>query len=126
MLEKILSLFGLSDGNTETPSRPIDTTRIIQQIRSREEHDIPQGKLIYSLELEAYSLHLDHEFTGHYRISVFLGNHKIFGFTITEEDISDEEFAAIWETIIRFLRDDPSPKKMPNTSLLKSHFFGKP
>lgn len=126
MLEKILSLFGLFNGKVEAASRPIDTTRIVQQIRSREEHDIPQGKQIYSLDLEAYSLHLDREFTDHYRISVFLGNHKIFGFTVTQKDISDEEFKTIWKTIIRFLRDDPSPKKMPDTLLLKSHFFGKP
>lgn len=124
MLDKIFSLLGLQ--NSEKPQKSVDTEKIVREIRLAEEQEISTGKRIYAIDYMHYNLILDREFTGNYRISVFTGNHKIYGFSITEEDITDKQFATIWDKVIAFLKDDPSPQTMPDDKFLKTHFFGNP
>ena len=124
MFKKIFELFKTDN---QPPAREsIDTKRIVQQIRNNEEEDRPSGRKIYSFDFKNYHINLDREITGQYRISVFLGNHKVYGFLITEEDIPDQQFVEIWDQIIRFLDENPSPKKMPDSEELTAHFFGNP
>ncbi|HKK46360.1 MAG TPA: hypothetical protein VJ964_12620 [Balneolaceae bacterium] len=130
MLKKILSLIGFSNktsdsGNSSQPQ--IDIDNLVQQIRDREkQNDIPRGKQIHTLEIKRYTVSLDREFTGKYRISIFSGPHKVFGFNIIEEHPTDEQLAEVFKQIIFFLTNNPSAKTLPESHLFKAHFFGNP
>lgn len=129
MFEKILTIFGL-DGQTnysDSSIPEIDTDKLVKKIRLREEqNDIPQGKQIYSFEVEGYSVTLDREFTGKYRISALVGPHKVFGFSVTPEKLTDDQLASIFEQVISFLTKEPSASNLPENELYKAHFFGNP
>ncbi len=130
MLDKLWSMIGLgknSNHDTETTFKSPEPRIIVQNIRNQEEQkDIPQGKQIFSFDHHEYSISIDREFTDHYRISVFVGNHKVYGFTINDKEISDDRFADIFEKIISFLDHKPSVDSLPDDEWFKSHFFGTP
>jgi len=130
MLNKILSLFGFNNktnNGRESNRQKVDVDKLVQQIRNNEEQNkIPQGKQIHNFELEGYSVSLDREFTGKYRISAFIGPHKVYGFNIAKKEASDEQLADILRRIITFLANNPSVKTLPQNDLFDSHFFGNP
>lgn len=130
MLDKFLSLIGLgknSNHDTETSFDAPDPDMIVQNIRHHEsEREIPQGKQIFNFDHQEYSISVDREFTEHYRISVFVGNHKVYGFTIIDKEVPDDQFADIFKKIISFLNHNPSIDSLPDEEGFKSHFFGTP
>jgi hypothetical protein len=130
MLDKLLSMIGLgknSNHDVDSSFNSFEPDFIVQNIRNQEEQkEIPQGKQIFGFDHDEYSISVDREFTNHYRISVFIGNHKVYGFTINDKEISDEQFTDIFEKIISFLDHNPSVESLPDDKGFKSHFFGTP
>lgn len=128
MFEKLKSLFGIRPPLDHGPNSAdsVDCQKIVATIRRRERQEIPVGRKIYDLQFKQFDLVLDREFTGHYRISVFQDHHKVYGFTISDKEISDENFAKVWKMVTQFLGNTPSPKHLPEHQLMQSHFFGYP
>jgi hypothetical protein len=126
MFNWLRSLLGITNASTEAEpaANNVDCQQIVGNIRSKERSEIPVGRKIYDLSFKEFEILLDREFTGHYRISVFQNQHKIYGFTVSEKEISDDEFVVVWEIIIDFLSNNPSPKQLPDHDLMNSHFFG--
>lgn len=129
MFDKLRTWLGIKNETEMSSSNPAETLnpqKIVQKIRSREDDEMPRGQTIYRLDYNGYHLILDREFTGRYRISVFNGQHKNYGFTIADQQISDEEFAVAWDQIIGFLDANPSIQTLPDNKLIKGHYFGNP
>lgn len=130
MLEKILSFIGIDNNSSSgksAQSRSVEPTTVVRKIRHQEQlRDIPQGKKIHGFDYLEYSISVDCEFTGQYRISVFIGNHKVYGFIINDKDISDEHFTDAIEQILDFLSNEPSVQTLPDSNRFQSHFFGNP
>jgi len=128
MIKKILSFFGFNrQPDRKKDEFQIDTAKLVQEIRDREvENNIPQGKQIHSFKYDDFIISLDKEFTGRYRISIFIGSHKVYGFTLTQDEPSDEKLETIFEQIITFLSHAPSVENLPKSDLYKAYFFGNP
>jgi len=129
MFKKLISLigFGEASSNDDTTNQQVDINELVKQIRAKEtREDIPQGKQIYSISYDQYAISLDREFTGCYRISIFLGSHKVYGVSISKEELTDEELGTIFQQVFSFLGDNPSVKTLPKSDLFKAHFFGNP
>jgi len=127
MFEKLRSLLGLKskpDNNINLRSTK-DTKRIVESIRKREEEDPTSGNKIFSLEYGEFSILLDREFAGRYRISAFREQHKVYGFTISDKEVTDDQFEQVWDYVLMFL-EDPTPADMPESKLMETHFFGHP
>ncbi len=126
MFDTIRSLLGFESKPYNTNKREtLDTGQIVQSIREQEQQDEAIGRKILSLDYQQFELLVDREFTGRYRISAFKGQHKIYGFTVSEKEISDQQFKTVWNDILKFL-DHPSPNKLPESEQLSAHFFGHP
>ncbi len=116
-----------SNHDTQSEVKSFDPGFIVQRIRKQEKkREIPQGKQIFSFDHGGYTISVDREFTEHYRISVFVGNHKVYGFTIVEKEVSDKQLTNIFENIISFLSHKPRVDSLPDDKRFKSHFFGTP
>ena len=128
MFDRLKSLLGIrpTPNGDSDPADSIDCQQMVANIRRRERDEIPVGRKIYDLQFGQFDVTLDREFSGHYRISVFQDHHKIYGFTINDKEISDENFVKVWEIVTKFLGKNPSPKHLPDHQLMKSHFFGYP
>ncbi|MDZ7681832.1 MAG: hypothetical protein U5J63_09030 [Fodinibius sp.] len=128
MFTKLKSLLGISPATTtDTGSaESVNCRQIVKNIREQGPQEVPVGQKIYDFSFEQFTITLDREFTGHYRISVFQNHHKVYGFTVNDKQISDKDFVTVWEIIIQFLGNDPSPKQLPEHKLIKAHFFGPP
>lgn len=128
MLEKLLQLLGLAKNSSQEsdPGGSIDIEAIIEKIRTREQDELATGRKIVRFDYRSFEIILDREFTGRYRISVFQGQHKCYGFAIQKKELTDEEFKHIWERVIGFLGHSPSPARLPEHELWKAHFFGNP
>lgn len=127
MFKKLISLIGLGEPRAEVDNidQQIDINGLVKQIRDQEaKGKIPQGRQIFSTSYEGYSICLDREFTACYRISVFLDSHKIYGFRITKEELTDEELGSVLEQVFLFLANEPSVKTLPESELFQAHFFG--
>lgn len=127
MFEKLRSLLGFEKNayNKTNLRATKDTEHIVESIRKREKEDPTSGNKIFSLDFGEFSILLDREFTGRYRISAFREQHKVYGFTISDKEIPDERFEQAWDHVLRFL-EDPSPADMPESKLMETHFFGHP
>lgn len=130
MLDKLLSMIGLgknSNHDSQSEVKSFDPDFVVQRIRNQEkEREISQGKQIFSFDHQEYTISVDREFTEHYRISVFVGNHKVYGFTIVKKEVSDKQLSNIFEKIISFLNHKPTVESLPDDEMFKSHFFGAP
>lgn len=127
MFENLRSLLGFeskADNNINLRATK-DTKRIVESIRKREEEDPTSGNKIFSMDYGEFSILLDREFTGRYRISVFREQHKVYGFTISDKKVTDDQFEQAWDHVLTFL-EDPSPADMPENKLMETHFFGHP
>lgn len=127
MLDKLRSLLGFGNKSTDSTSarETVDIQQIVQSIRKQEQQDIATGRKLLRIDYQQFDLLVDREFTGRYRISVFQGQHKVYGFTINEKEIDNQQFEAAWDDILIFL-EQPSPTQLPQSDLLTTHFFGHP
>ncbi|HET8865595.1 MAG TPA: hypothetical protein VFM80_07840, partial [Gracilimonas sp.] len=99
--------------------------QLVQRIQSKEEKsDIEPGRRIHEFELGTYTLRLDCDITKNYRITVSLGNERIYSFTIFAEQHDYEKLETAYSMIFDFLMTEQSLQKLPNNDLLKGFYFG--
>ena len=107
----------------DRPSVNIDAHIAIIK-RHEAEHGSELGRLIHGFEYGDFTLRLDRDVTGMYRVVVYLGQDRWYSFSIRCDHRDYEALHSAYDDIIAFLSGDRRLAELPNSEGLKGHYFG--
>jgi hypothetical protein len=114
-----------SDETSPLPPPDPQYSSIISQIKKRESsEDIQPGKKIHEIEYHLFSIRLDRDITKNYRITVFLGNERIYSFTVFAKKNGFDKLEEAYKQVIAFLKGERHIAQLPDSDLLKGFYFG--
>jgi hypothetical protein len=97
----------------------------IDKIRTIEKETGPDlGRLIHAFEYGDFTLRLDRDVTGTYRVMITVGQERWYSFSVRSDYKNYTAIEKAYEEIIAFLGSDRRLADMPNHEKLKGHYFG--
>ncbi len=115
----------IKDEEPEIPIPEPDYTALIDQIKKRENsEEIAPGKKIHEFDCTNFTLRLDRDITKNYRIMVFLGNERLYSFTVFATKNEFKKLERAYRTVLSFLKEDQKISDLPDSELMKGFYFG--
>lgn len=86
--------------------------------------EISPGRKIHEFEYGLFTLRLDRDITGYYRITVYQGTDRVYSFTVFATVDEPEKLEEAYRNVIAFLKTEPGVKNLPDSRLLKGFYYG--
>jgi len=114
----------------ERVPEPIDWPEVDLEVqikaieKSETEHEQGLGVLIHAFEFHEYELRLDRDITGMYRVVAMEGRERRYSFSLRCAHRDYEGLYSILDEITVYLSGERRIAGLPNSELLKGHYYG--
>lgn len=120
-------LFGPRSRNGGEPvaATPVDPAVPVEAIRRAESGaTFTPGKRIHRFEAAGLDLRVDYDVTHTYRITASEGTERRYSFSVRAPARDYDALHEALATVLAFLEGDRHPSRLPDTALVKGHYYG--
>lgn len=110
---------------SQEPDETVDIPELIRQIKEREDKDeVPLGRRIHTFAYKEFQLSLDRDITENYRVTAYIGQDRIYSFSIFANQGNYNILEKGYSEIIQYLDGDRNIQSLPDNEIIKGFFYG--